>query len=82
MSTIQNLQNLVNRFLEAKKGGCLEGASEATMHDDRAYCLALAGYYLQEKRLEHIKKRKKPNASEILSKLQVNPGKPLDRLFD
>lgn len=57
------------------------GASEATMHDDRAYCLALAGYYLQEKRLEHIKKRKKPNTQDILSKLQVNPGKPLDKLF-
>lgn len=57
------------------------GASEATMHDDRAYCLALAGYYLQEKRLEHIRTRKKPNAAEILSKLQVNPGKPLDKLF-
>ena len=28
------------------------------MHDDRAYCLALAGYYLQEKRLEHIRRRK------------------------
>jgi hypothetical protein len=27
------------------------------MHDDRAYCLALAGYYLQEKRLEHIRKK-------------------------
>lgn len=57
------------------------GASEATMHDDRAYCLALAGYYLQEKRLEHIRTRKKPNAADILSKLQVNPGKPLDKLF-
>ena len=57
------------------------GASEATMHDDRAYCLALAGYYLQERRLEHIRKRKKPNSIDILSKLQVNPGKPLDKLF-
>ena len=35
------------------------GASEATMHDDRAYCLALAGLYLQEKRLEHIRNKKK-----------------------
>ena len=57
------------------------GASEATMHDDRAYCLALAGYYLQERRLEHIRKRKKPNSTDILSKLQVNPGKPLNKLF-
>jgi hypothetical protein len=35
------------------------GASEATLHDDRVYCLALAGFYLQEKRLEHIRKRKR-----------------------
>lgn len=37
------------------------GASEATMHDDRAYCLALAGFYLQEKRMEHIRKKPKPD---------------------
>lgn len=57
------------------------GASEATMHDDRAYCLALAGYYLQEKRLEHIRTRKKPSSTDIISRLQVNPGKPLNKLF-
>lgn len=57
------------------------GASDATMHDDRAYTLAMLGWYLQEKRLENIRARKKPNAVDILSKLQVNPGKPLDKLF-
>lgn len=35
------------------------GASEASLHDDRAYCLALAGYYLQERRLEHIRNKKR-----------------------
>ena len=35
------------------------GASEATLHDDRAYCLALAGLFLQEKRLEHIRNKKR-----------------------
>lgn len=35
------------------------GASEATMHDDRAYVLAMLGWYLSEKRLDHIKNKKK-----------------------
>ena len=52
------------------------------LHDDRSYCAALCAWWLSEKRLENIRTRKKPNAAEILSKLQVNPGKPLDRLFD
>ena len=57
------------------------GASEATMHDDRAYTLAMLGWYLSERRLEHIRTRKKPNSADIISKLQVNPGKPLNKLF-
>ena len=57
------------------------GASEATMHDDRAYTLAMLGWYLSERRLEHIRTRKKPNSMDIINKLQVNPGKPLDKLF-
>lgn len=57
------------------------GASDATMHDDRAYTLAMLGWYLQEKRLENVRSRKKPSAIDILSKLQVNPGKPLEKLF-
>lgn len=57
------------------------GASEATMHDDRAYVLSMLGWYLQEKRLEHIRTRKKPASSDIISKLQVNAAKPLNKLF-
>ena len=51
------------------------------LHDDRSYCAALCAWWLSEKRLEGIRARKKPNAADILSKLQVNPGKPLDKLF-
>lgn len=29
------------------------------MHDDRAYVLAMLGWYLSERRLEHIKNKKK-----------------------
>ena len=57
------------------------GASEATMHDDRAYTLAMLGWYLSEKRLEGIRSRKKPNSQDILDKLQVTRGKPLNKLF-
>ena len=51
------------------------------LHDDRSYCAALCSWWLSEKRLENIRVRKKPNAADIISKLQVNPGKPLNKLF-
>ena len=51
------------------------------LHDDRSYCAALVAWFLSEKRLENIRVRKKPNAQDLLSKLQVNRGKPLNRLF-
>lgn len=41
------------------------GASEATMHDDRAYVLAMLGWYLSEKRLEHIRKRKRTDIGNL-----------------
>jgi hypothetical protein len=41
------------------------GASEATMHDDRAYVLAMLGWYLSEKRLEHIRTRKAHTTEEL-----------------
>ena len=51
------------------------------LHDDRSYCMALCSWYLSEKRLEGIRARKKPDARDILTKLQVNRGKPLKKLF-
>ncbi len=57
------------------------GASEATLHDDRAYCLALAGYYLQERRLEHIRNKKRETPKDILDKLVVQPGIHKEKIF-
>lgn len=51
------------------------------LHDDRAYVCAMAAYLLQQLRREHLVTRKKPNSADIISKLQVNPGKPLNKLF-
>ena len=51
------------------------------LHDDRSYCAALCAYWLSEKRLENIRTRKKPNAQDVLSRLKVNPGKPLNKMF-
>lgn len=51
------------------------------LNDDRAYVASMAAYLLQQLRREHLVTRKKPNMNDILNKLQVNPGKPLDKLF-
>ena len=51
------------------------------LHDDRSYTMALCAWWLSEKRLENVRARKKPDASEILNKLQVTRGKPLNKLF-
>ena len=45
------------------------GASEATMHDDRAYCLAMLGWYLQEKRMESIRKKKHKKETNLVDRL-------------
>ncbi|MCD8377875.1 MAG: hypothetical protein LUB59_03710 [Candidatus Gastranaerophilales bacterium] len=57
------------------------GASEATMHDDRAYCLALAGWYLSERRMDAIRRRKKPSTKGIVDKLPVHKAKPIKKTF-
>ena len=53
------------------------GNSEATMHDDRAYVLAMLGWFLSEKRMEHIrnKKREKPDTQSLISKLPIRQPK-------
>lgn len=51
------------------------------LHDDRSYCMALCAWWLSEKRLSNIRARKKPDVKDILNKLQINPGKPLNKLF-
>ena len=51
------------------------------LHDDRSYTMALCAWYLSEKRLENVRARKKPDATEIINKLQVTRGKPLNKLF-
>ena len=51
------------------------------LHDDRSYCMALCSWYLSEKRLENIRVRKKPDATNIINMLPVSKGKPLNKLF-
>ncbi len=76
---------LVNiyRFKQSSGGDRFDLAPDKAnkLHDDRAYVCAMAAYLLQQLRREHLVTRKKPNAIDILSKLQVNPGKPLEKLF-
>ena len=53
------------------------GNSEATMHDDRAYVLAMLGWFLSEKRLEHIKQKKKRSSStsDLVDLLPIKTAK-------
>ncbi len=53
------------------------GNSEATMHDDRAYVLAMLGYVLSEKRMEHIrnKKRETISSSSLVDMLPIKRAK-------
>ena len=51
------------------------------LHDDRSYTMALCAWWLSEKRLENVRARKKPDATELLNKLPVTRGKPLNKLF-
>ena len=57
------------------------GASEATMHDDRAYTLSMLGWYLSEKRLEHVRNKKRTPSANIINQIQMTKAKQLDRKF-
>ena len=51
------------------------GNSEATMHDDRAYVLAMLGWYLSEKRIEHVRNKKKPKTdASLVASLTMRKG--------
>lgn len=52
------------------------------LHDDRSYCMALLAWFLSEKRLENIRSRKTQPKENIIDKLPVSRGKPLNKLFD
>ena len=53
------------------------GNSEATMHDDRAYVLSMLGWFLSEKRLEHIrnKKRNSYSSTSLVDMLPIKTAK-------
>ena len=47
------------------------GVSEATMHDDHAYVLAMLGWYLSEKRIESVRNAPKRNQASMEDKLNL-----------
>ena len=52
------------------------------MHDDRAYCLSMLGWYLSEKRLENIRKKKKPDTNNILDQFKIRAPQRRESIFD
>ena len=78
----EEMVNMVRKKRESGKDSFELTPEKANkLHDDRSYCMALCAWFLSEKRLENVRARKKPDAMEILNKLQVTRGKPLDKLF-
>ena len=57
------------------------GASDATMHDDRAYTLAMLGWYLSEKRLENVRNKKKQRESNLIDLFPTTKAKQPNKLF-
>lgn len=57
------------------------GASDATMHDDRAYTLAILGWYLSEKRLESVRNKKRTPNTSMINMLPITKAKTLDKMF-
>lgn len=53
------------------------------LHDDRSYTYVMCAYHLQERRLSHIRDKKRDNGThaEILEKLIVSSGKHVDKIF-
>lgn len=51
------------------------------LHDDRAYVCAMAGFFLQQLRRKPLITRKKLDSNDILNKLKITPGKPINKLF-
>lgn len=51
------------------------------LHDDRSYCAALCGWFLQEKRAERIRNKKRTPTYNILDMLPVRQGKQIEKLF-
>ena len=47
------------------------GVSEATMHDDHAYVLAMLGWYLSEKRIESVRNAPKRNQTSMEDKMNL-----------
>ena len=46
------------------------------MHDDHAYVLGMLGWFLSEKRLEHIKnKKRKKNITNLADRLPIRTAK-------
>ena len=51
------------------------GASESTMHDDRFYTFIMLAWFLSEKRVEHIRKRNKPEVKEANKYFKIRAPK-------
>lgn len=51
------------------------------LHDDRSYCAALVAWFLQEKRAERIRNRKRPQDSNLINMFTMTKAKQPNKMF-
>ena len=51
------------------------------LHDDRAYCACMAGYFLAQKRLDGIRNKKAQPSTNLIDLFTVTKAKPLNKIF-
>ena len=51
------------------------------LHDDRSYCAALVAWFLQEKRVEYIRNKKRPQPNNILDLFTLTKAKQPKKMF-
>lgn len=51
------------------------------LHDDRSYCAALVAWFLQEKRAERIRNRKRPQDSNLVNMFTMTKAKQPNKMF-
>ena len=79
----EELVNMVRKKRESGKDSFELTPEKANkLHDDRAYCACMLGYYVSEKRRENITKKKRVQDINILDQFKIRAPKGHESVFD
>lgn len=78
----EEMVNMVRKKRESGKDSFELTPEKANkLHDDRSYCVAMAGYFLAQKRIENIRSKKRQQPSSLIDLFPTTRAKPLNKLF-